>query len=328
MAQSIKTVASAIRASKENQSGATLQFPEDLGQHAILLMFKKYTFVTPGERRLISAADSRELVKDSILLPLPSNIADSYSLRVGRPEMGLIGEAVATAAAANASTVDSSGIVNRTVESIKKLGMSRTEAEDLIKNGSASQVGENVRFLLRSSIPGSMGTSIDQGLGSTANPKMSLSFDGVELKNHTFDWKFMVRSPNESHQLRSIQDTIRRNISPTYKNAGGFVRAMLEYPSVVDIAFVGIDDSYFMKFKTCMVQSFSLNFTPDSVAILEGGRPAGAMLSMNLVETDIHTAEDYGGTASEGEIEIQRDTDPGRYGVANPDGSIARGVSS
>ena len=291
-----KSVASAIRGATQTSKPKSLQFPEDIGAHGIMLVFKKYKFVAPGERRLISAADSIEQVGDSILLPLPANISDSYSIRIGRPELGIVNE---TAAVGASGAVGSSGgvgsAIGSTYDAIAGLGgMNEAQVRDLIANGSSSEVSQNIQFLMRSTLQGSIGTAIGQGLGSAVNPKMSLSFDGIDLKNHSFDWRFMVRSENESNLLRDIQTTVKRNIHSSYTNVGKFQRAMLNYPSVVDVYFVGLDADYFMKFKTCMVQSFSLNFAPENVAIVQGGRPAGALMTIQLVETDIHTAEDYG----------------------------------
>jgi hypothetical protein len=73
---------------------------------------------------------------------------------------------------------------------------------------------------------------------------------------------------------------------------------MFQYPSMVDIFFVGIDSEHYFFFKTCMVQSFNTNFTPNGMAVLRGGRPAMVQMQLTVIETDIHTAEDYGAESS------------------------------
>lgn len=289
-----ETVSSVISNNRSaNSSRELYQFPEDLGAHALLLMFRQYRFSNPGTRTFSRITDSTSDLRDSILLPLPSNIADSYSIRIGRPEMGIVNEMAATAAAA---TTSNGNFSNEVIKARNSLSIGKSDA-DALWAGDMSSIGQNLKFLLRSSLPGGLSTSIDQGLGAAINPKISLSFDGLDLKTHAFDWNLMVRSPNESETLAAISNTVKRNIHPTYASAGGFQRAMLRYPSVCDVFFVGLDSKYFFKFKTCMVQSFSLNYTPNGVSIIEGGKPAGAQMSLQLVETDIHTAEDYGATA-------------------------------
>lgn len=287
-----ETVSSRINMNRVATTSKGLhQFPEDLGAHGMLFVFKQYRFQNPGTRTFTNMEQSVSNMKDSILLPLPTNIADSYSIRIGRPEMGVVSEAVATAAA---GAISGSGVTSGVNNELKKMAISNSDAEAIIRGGDASTIGQNLKFLLRSATPNGLSTAIDQGLGATVNPKMSLSFDGLDMKTHAFDWNLMVRSPNESNSLAAIQNTIKRNIHPRYASAGTFQRAMLRYPSVVDIFFVGLDQDYFFKFKTCMVQSFSLNYTPNGLSIIEGGKPAGAQMSLQLVETDIHSAEDYG----------------------------------
>ena len=48
-----------------------------------------------------------------------------------------------------------------------------------------------------------------------------------------------------------------------------------------------------------MVQTFSTNFTPNGLALLRGGKPASITMNMSLIETDIHTSEDYGGSGTD-----------------------------
>ncbi len=84
---------------------------------------------------------------------------------------------------------------------------------------------------------------------------------------------------------------------PSYVNTSVIQRAMFKYPAMVDIFFVGIDSGYYFHFKTAMIQTFSVNFTPNGNAVLRGGRPAAVQMQMNLIESDIHTSEDYGGSS-------------------------------
>jgi len=73
---------------------------------------------------------------------------------------------------------------------------------------------------------------------------------------------------------------------------------------MVDIYFFGIDSDYFIRFKTCMVQSATFNYTPQGLAVMKGGKPAAVSLSLQLMETDIHTAEDYNGGVSNQAIDL------------------------
>ena len=76
-----------------------LQFPEDIGVHGMLLVFKNYEFVSPGNRSLldISASDVIPTSTNSILLPIPSNLQDHTETSINRIDMRMLGDLGATA---------------------------------------------------------------------------------------------------------------------------------------------------------------------------------------------------------------------------------------
>lgn len=292
-----------IRASKRQSVGGVLQFPRDLGAHATLMIFDKYKYSPPGERTLNKIGDSgynAQLIsgREAILLPLPSNIEDTYSIRVQGYDAELSGEAVARAASGFAGAGDLS---------LGNLGTSLKAALpdfnwDSILSGDTENLSKNVAFLGRRTaerlLPGSA-RAISSGIGNAINPKASLYFDGVTLKQPNFSWNLAPLNPQDSNVLKDIVNTIKKNILPSYSTAVGLPRALLNYPSTVDIFFLGLDQSYFLYYKTCMVQSFSTNFTPNGLNILRGGKPASVTINMGLIESDIHTSEDYGGNSTE-----------------------------
>ena len=173
---------------------------------------------------------------------------------------------------------------------------------DSLLNTNTENVSKNVAFLGRRTaeklLPGSA-RAISAGVGNAINPKASLYFDGVTLKQPNFTWNLSPLDPEDSVLLKSIIQIIRKNILPSYSTAVGLPRALLNYPSTVDIFFLGIDQSYFLYYKTCMVQSFSTNFTPNGLTVLRGGKPASITMNIGLIESDIHTSEDYGGSSTE-----------------------------
>ena len=91
---------------------------------------------------------------------------------------------------------------------------------------------------------------------------------------------------------------------PSYGNAVGLNKVLLNYPSTVDIFFLGVDDQYFLYYKTCMVQQFATNYTPNGLAFVAGGKPAMVTMNMTLMEMDIHTSEDYGGAAPTNNVDL------------------------
>jgi hypothetical protein len=292
-----------IERRRRERNNSILQFPDDLGAHAILLLFKKYEYKKPGERTLNRVSNetlsSANLVgSDNILLPLPTNITDSFNVRVSRFDQGVRGELASAAAAGFAGTSgpgfgELAGILANTIP---------MPDFNALANLDLSTVSRDAAFLARRALDNQVlsgiSRNLDVGFGNTVNPKAALYFEGVEMKTHTFNWSFAPRSESESLSLKTISDKIKKNILPSYGSIAGFNRVILNYPSTVDIFFFGVDQSYFMFFKTCMVTTFTIDFSPQGLAFLKGGKPAMVNMQMNLIESDIHTSEDYGGGES------------------------------
>lgn len=305
-----RTVRDDIAASR-NLAPRNLQVPVEEGNYGTLLIFRDYSFTAPGTSGFASTAGSNG--GDSIFLPLPENIQDSFTIRVQRADLGaaaLLSEVLSETSAASGGDLNISQVQEGTIKAIKgMLPSAATDgaaAYDAISNfanelagGStdASQIdkfSKDAAFLLRKTVGSStIGRGIDTGTGTFVNPKAALSFEGVEMKNHSFSWTIAPKDSGESENLREVIRTINRNILPEYAETQILQRALLRYPSMVDVFFVGIDDNFYYKFKTAMVQTFNVNYTPNGVSVLRGGRPAAVTMTMNIIESDIHTREDY-----------------------------------
>lgn len=286
-----------------------ISFPSNLGAHATLLIFKKYKYRSPGARE-INRVSSRTLTQEelggsALLLPLPREIKDSYSIKISEFDQGMFGDAISQGA--NYIGGDGSIDTNAILENI---GIPSTQS--LVTTASGAMGALASRFLgsrtssaggaaLGALLPGAGGiaSSIEAGAGATVNPKQALSFQGIDLKKHNFSWNMAATTPEESDKIRDITNVIRRNALPSYTNVGPLKRAFLNYPSTVDIYFFGIQQQYFMYYKTCMIDNFDFNYSPQGLAVLRGGKPAMVTVGISLKEMDIHTAEDYGGKSTD-----------------------------
>lgn len=127
----------------------------------------------------------------------------------------------------------------------------------------------------------------------TLNPKAALTFEGTELKTHSFQWNLYPQNERESEALKTIINTMKRRELPKY-GGGSLERTFLYYPNTVDVFLLGVDEDHFMKYKTSMVRSLNISPTAQGgLTLLEGGKPASVTIDMILMEMDIHTSEDY-----------------------------------
>jgi len=286
-----------------------LSFPNNLGAHATLMIFKKYKYRSPGDRQLNKVSSStlsqEELGSAALLLPLPREIKDSYSVKISEFDQGMFGDAISQGGnyLGGDGTLDTGAI-------LQNIGLPSTQT--IVSTATGALGGLATKFLssrtgavggaaLGAMLPGAgnIATSIEAGAGATVNPKQALSFQGIDLKRHNFSWTMAATTPSESDTIRDITNVVRRNALPSYTNVGPLKRAFLNYPSTVDIYFFGIDQQYFMYYKTCMIDNFDFNYSSQGMAILRGGKPAIVTMGISLKEMDIHTAEDYGGESTE-----------------------------
>lgn len=315
----------AISRSKNSTNFA--QFPEDLGPQSMLMLFKNYKYQKPGTFNLLSQRNAQSAAFSSaagVLLPIPSNLRDLINTRIERFEQGYLGaeaSAVTRRVAEQLGTSGASTGISDLAEIVKETaqGVVPLSGEELYNaiRGLDPNLARSAAFLLRSQLPGSISRNLDVGFGSTPNPKATLAFEGVELKAHSFSWTLAPRSQEESNSLRNISNIIRSRVLPTYGelSPGSADRAFLNYPNVVDIFLLGIDESHFFRFKTSMVRSFNLDYSSqDSLTLLRGGRPGIVTMTMELMELDIHTAEDYG-RFSENEVSVGDSLGPANRGA-------------
>ena len=308
----IKPAESVIQKNRKNQTGGNYyRFPSDLGAHSVILNFKQYQY---GGSELKNSVDH-----SSIILPLPQNLQDSFRVNVGPNQLGTSGALAAEIGAATTDFRSLGDALSKLYGSIKSIGKSTasglsefsekdvkgmlTTALETLEKG-VSGAGDVTQFLVKSGLasifPGLM-DAFGAGRGTAINPYAALTFSGVEMKAHNFNWTFAPKSNDESGVLRNITAEIKRNILPETQSVGGNAfsqlpvlnRGILRYPNMVDIFFLGLDQPYFYFFKTCMINGFDVNYTPQGPAFLKGGKPAIVTMNMNLVEADIHTRYDY-----------------------------------
>lgn len=284
---------------KRSRSPENLTFPENEVTHGMLFLFREYAYQPSGSRGF-SQLNSNNLT-DSVFLPLPSNLSDNFEIRVQPYQQGGAGEIASTLL----SEIDISDLTPSNLLSSLSAGAAKTLPANTLSqiggggrdlNSIVRSLSADMAFALRKGIDGilpSQGRNIDLGTGTLINPKDALAFEGIEMKGHSFNWTLSPKSENESIALKKIIQTIKRNALPSYAETGVLQKALFKYPSVVDCFLVGVDPEFYFYFKTSMVRTFNVNYSPNGNSVLKGGRPSSVQLQMNLIENDIHTAEDY-----------------------------------
>jgi hypothetical protein len=274
-----------------------MQFPENIGAHGMLLIFRDYAYERAGSRRLLSNSTVSVSAINTVILPIPNNLADNSEIRLSRADMGLSGDLMA-AQFNQLGKMQNQGIGTDIFAGIQKFVddnsvISGKDVSNALFGVGGTDIAKDAMYLLRNTNVANVGRNSSVGLGNTPNPRTALTFEGSELKNHSFQWTLMPRNERESTALNTITNFLKRSQLPHY--GGSAVDGLyLMYPKTVDIVLVGVEEAHFTRYKTGMIRSMTVNPTAQGgLPLLKGGRPAAVNIEMNIMEMDIHTAEDY-----------------------------------
>lgn len=309
-----------------------ISFPTEPHAHSILFLFRDYSYKTRTQtqgtlnsRGFVDAGYSFEqgsnLIsgeisnRSGIELPFPKQLQDSTSLQLNGFEQSAVTAAITeylTDKSKGTETFDdlagaAKGIAGDLAEFIQSaggavagagLGSTFEKIKSTLGKLNVGEAATGAAYLLRSFLPGDLAKSVDTVTGNVVNPKETLAFSGVDLKTHSFSWEMFPYSETDSQRIKGIVNLLKRKSLPTTGDVTlgtntKINRVFLNYPSLVDIYLLGVDPSHYPTFKPCMIKSVNVDYGPGgSTAFMKGGRPAGITLSMELMETVIHTAED------------------------------------
>ena len=257
-----------------------LMFPSDLGEYRLQIAIKEYVRPNATTRATMP-------VKKSVYLPLPRTMEDRHELDY---EHGI------------------------------KTGLAGVVADRLSGNmpnnyGTGNVIGEAAAYGLKN-FTKSFGSEIfgiaTQFARATTNPNLATFFNGPSLRKHRLDWLLAPENENESETIRNIITTLKKASLPNFTGDNSTV--VLQYPNIVHIKLLpwadGEDGSRataknmakeknMYAYKHAMIESISVNYSPDSPVFTEtsgtqGAAPAFMTLSMNIIEIDYFLAEDFG----------------------------------
>ena len=304
MTQLLKTSpleAMARRKVEQKGPSAVMTFPKNIGAHGTLMRFFKYSYG--------GSKGSEETRLAEIMLPLPKTIQDNFKINVGGDELGLLGTASAQVAGDPEAM---STMVSNLSGQLKKVAgdAGKMVAGAISGEVDGDQVGNAVKATLDTTgyiakaglakVAPDIANGIGAGTGTAVNPFATLVFKGVDLKVHSLEWLLSPESEEESRELKKIIRTLQRMVLPeTSSPIGGnktgvsaVDRGILRYPAMCNIYLMGVDQSYYFRFKTSMISQLGVDYTPNGIAIQKGGKPSAIRITMTLNEAYIHTAED------------------------------------
>ena len=239
-----------------------------------------------------SYALSRRPLKNegTILLPIPSNVQDGNSVKVGDSSLNGL-QAAGASAIMDTMKIDLSQNVGdqfSRVASGFKSDVLKGAKEDDIKNMALSKLTASALNIFGGNVTTNQLFARQQG--QIINPNMELLFDGPTLRAFKFQFKMTPRNQREAEQIRLIIRAFKRNMAP--KASGGTENEsawFLKTPNVFELRYRtgNKDHDYLHKFKQCLLTDISVNYTGDGVySTYEDGSPVSYLMDLSFKELE------------------------------------------
>jgi len=273
---------------------------------------------TPGARR------NTKKPRETILLPIPSNISDTNASSFGDSRLNSIAGAAAAgvvnAIGTGEDLINAKGGVD-VQNGLNALGNVSGKALSNVTDAAGGPGGVQ-RFVSRffaSAALSQINVNLtpDQILARTTgeilNPNLELLFNGPTLRTFRFSFKFNPRSEEESKEVKGIIRCLKRNSAPKVQGAS-IENTFLRTPSVFELTYKQgtSPHSFLNRFKQCFLESVSVNYTgSNTYATYDDGTPVSMI--MNLTFKEIEPIYD---------IDYTDNRDPNYIGPPGPDSTV------
>jgi len=256
---------------------------------------------TPGARR------NTKKPRETILLPIPSNISDTNASSFGDSRLNSIAGAAAAGVVnaigtgkdfINSDGVDLQGGLNALGNVAGRALSNVTDAA----GGTTGIQGFVSRFFASAALSQvNVNLTPDQILartqGEILNPNLELLFNGPTLRTFRFSFKFNPRSKKESDEVKGIIRCLKRNSAPKVQGAS-IENTFLKTPSVFELTYKQgtAPHSFLNRFKQCFLESVSVNYTgSNTYATYDDGTPVSMIMNLTFKEIEPIYDIDYQG---------------------------------
>ena len=250
----------------------------------------------------VGGKDDVNLVKGTVILPIPDDIKDSNGVKWGGSSLGIIERTAAEFGAGLLDTKSVDDFKNKILSTGQKLG-------DAAKSGTTQQMLQAV--LIKSMANIVTGKNNDSSItsrfaGAVFNSNIELLFDGIDLRQaFSFAYDIVPRSEREATMVKEIIRKFKiHGAAKKGRVAEGAAGLFLKAPEVFRIEYMsGIrPHPYLNRFKICALHNITVNYTGSGTyATYSDATPVHMTMTLTFQELTPIYAEDYEtGTGSEG----------------------------
>ena len=226
----------------------------------------------------------------SVILPIPTGIADNQSVSWGQNSMNAVQAAMAQAAL-DGILGNPGKAVGSLVDSAKKVAANSGEASDGLARTLAGMAVGNNNLMTRTS-------------GAVLNPNMELLFGGPVLRPFSFSFNLAPRNKKEGELVVRLIRFFKQGMAPIRSKSNLFLKSphtfQLQYKYRGD---KGSDHPFLNKFKECALQGFGVQYTPTgNYSTFSDGVMTQYQVTMSFTELEPIFNDDYGNDGNPIEI--------------------------
>lgn len=229
-------------------------------------------------------------LKNSIILPIPSNIQDGNSVSYADSSLDGL-----TAQVYSGITFDDPG-KNRSFSQIQStLSNVLSNAAGVLTSDDARKIFLKSIAAQAANIPFGGNLTVSQILaresGEILNPNMELLFNGVTLRSFKFSFKMTPRFGEEAKEIRRIIQTLKGYMAP-----GGEYKTFLKTPAIFQLSYRKgpTIHPYLNLFKLCFLTDMSVNYTGEGTYATYGdGSPISYVMDLSFKEIEPIYSGDY-----------------------------------
>lgn len=220
---------------------------------------------------------------ETVKLYLPPAIQVQDGVNFEGPELGVRGGSALQAAQSGEETslaqiaggVLGLGTVDKVLSAIQNPDVARAVVSGL---ASVSGKGQNV---------------VNSALQTTLNPNIRAVFRSVNLREHSFSFKFMPRSQEEAREVRAIIDWFRMELYPEPTAPVGGLKVAYKFPNKILIRMkYGANTDIVTQFLPAHLVNMTTNYNPSNMSFYYDGEFQEIDLTLNFREYRTLSKED------------------------------------
>jgi hypothetical protein len=231
----------------------------------------------------------------SLVLPMPNDISESNVTAWGSDSLSSLTALVGQTALKSADKItnfDIEGLKTTLGETGLKIFTEGEGANETIKQLLAINAAAAITKKFGINInPEAFRSRIT---GTAINPNLELLFQGPKLRSFGFQFKMTPRDDDEARNIRYILKFFKKGMAPKRNFTDQEASYFLGAPNVFDLSFKSDDNielNSIGKIKTCALQQFTVNYTPDGFyAAFKDSRAGGSQpiaVVMQLAFTEL-----------------------------------------